>query len=52
MEKLLAKVKIPKGKAEMIADAIDKELSALDLYYENIISFGFNGASNMAGNVA
>ncbi|BFZ04961.1 hypothetical protein BsWGS_08000 [Bradybaena similaris] len=51
MEKFLALVKIPNGKAETIANAIDKELTSLDLNYENIIAFGFDGASNMAGNV-
>lgn len=51
VEKFLAIVKIPDGKAETIANAIDKELTALNLDYNNIIAFGFDGASNMAGNV-
>lgn len=51
VEKFLAIVKIPNGKAETIADAIDKELVALNLHYDNIIAFGFDGASNMAGNI-
>ena len=49
-EKFMAIIKIPDGKAGTIANAIDKELTALDLNYENTIAFGFDGASNMAGN--
>lgn len=52
VEKFLAVVKIPNGKAETIADTIDKELASLGLCYDNLIAFGFDGASNMAGNVA
>lgn len=51
VEKFLAIVKIPNGTAETIADAIDKELTSLDLNYSNVIAFGFDGAANMAGNV-
>lgn len=51
VEKFLAIVKIPNGTAETIADAIDKELTNLDLCYNNVIAFGFDGAANMAGNV-
>lgn len=50
MERFLAIVKIPNGKAETIRDVIDKEPTALDLYYDNIIASGFDGASNMTGN--
>jgi len=47
----LAIVKIPNGTAETIADAIDKELTNLDLCYNNVIAFGFDGVANMAGNL-
>lgn len=50
VEKFLTIVNIPNGKAETIADVIDKELNALNLSYDNLIAFGFDGASNMAGN--
>lgn len=49
--KFLAIVKIPSEKTETIVDAIDKELNALVLNYENIIVFRFDGASTMTGNV-
>jgi len=51
VEEFLAIVKIPNGTAETISDAIDKELTSLDLCYNNVIAFGFDGATNMAGNV-
>ena len=44
-------VKIPNGKAETIANAIDKELTDLHLNYWNIIVCEYNAASNMAGNI-
>lgn len=50
LEKFLAIVKIPNRTVETIADAIDKELTSLDLCYNNVIAFGFDGATNMAGN--
>lgn len=50
MEELWAIVKIPNGKAEIIADAIDKEMTAFHLHDENIIAFGFDDASNMVAN--
>src|SRR5678816_1762687 len=37
VEKFLSIAKIPNGKAETIANAIDKELTDLDLKYGNII---------------
>jgi|UniRef100_A0A2S2PXI0 hypothetical protein len=51
VKKFLAIVKIPNGRAETIADVIDKELTNLDLCYNNAIALGFNGAANMTGNV-
>ncbi|KAJ8705417.1 hypothetical protein PYW08_012463 [Mythimna loreyi] len=51
VEKFLAIVKIADEKAKTIANAIGKELTALNLNYKDIIAFGFDGASNMAGNV-
>ncbi|GLV40243.1 hypothetical protein CBL_07161 [Carabus blaptoides fortunei] len=50
-EKFLNLIKIPDGRAETIAEAIDKELTSLNLKYENLIAFGFDGAANMAGNI-
>ena len=44
-------IKIPNGKVETIANAEDKELTAVGLNYENITAFGFDGTSNMAGNI-
>lgn len=51
VEKFLGIVKIPNGTAETIAYAINKKLTGLDLCYNNVTAFGFDGAANMDGNL-
>lgn len=48
MEQVL---EIVDGTTETIADAIEKELTRLDLCYNNAIAFELDGAANMAENV-